>query len=34
MANNLSAQFIYNNLVIETNIIHNAYLNKAQKLYF
>ena len=28
------AQFIYNNLVIETNIIHNAYLNKAQKLLF
>jgi len=28
------ADFIYENLVIQTNIIHNAYLNKAKKLLF
>ena len=35
MANNTyPAEFIYQNLVIETNIIHNAYLNKVKKLLF
>src|SRR3989338_3673123 len=28
------AEFIYQNLAIETNIIHNAYLNKVKKLLF
>ncbi|PJE73344.1 MAG: GDP-fucose synthetase [Candidatus Tagabacteria bacterium CG10_big_fil_rev_8_21_14_0_10_40_13] len=28
------AEFIYKNLVIQNNIIHNAYLNKAKKLLF
>ena len=28
------ADFIYKNLVIQTNIIHNAYLNKVKKLLF
>lgn len=28
------AEFIYNNLTIETNIIHNAHLHKAKKLLF
>ena len=27
-------EFIYNNLMIETNIIHNAYLNNVKKLLF
>jgi GDP-L-fucose synthase len=28
------ADFIYNNLIIETNVVHNAYLHKAKKLLF
>lgn len=28
------AEFIYQNLAIETNIVHNAYLNKVKKLLF
>ena len=28
------AEFIYNNLTIETNIIHSSYLNKVKKLLF
>jgi len=28
------AEFIYNNLQIQNNIIHNAYLNKVEKLLF
>lgn len=28
------ADFIYNNLTIETNVIHNAYLHKVKKLLF
>ena len=35
LANNTyRAEFIYDNLMIESNIIHSAYLNKAQKLIF
>jgi len=35
MANNVyRAQFIYENLMIEANIIHQAYLNKVKKLLF
>ncbi|MFA6304888.1 MAG: GDP-L-fucose synthase [Patescibacteria group bacterium] len=35
MANNTQpAEFIYNNLQIEINIIHQAYLNKVKKLLF
>lgn len=35
MANkNQPADFIYENLVVQTNIIHNAYLNKVKKLLF
>ncbi|MFA5997303.1 MAG: GDP-L-fucose synthase [Candidatus Paceibacterota bacterium] len=35
MANkNYPADFIYNNLTIETNVIHNAYVNKVKKLLF
>ena len=35
MANkNQSADFIYENLNVESNIIHNAYLNKVKKLLF
>jgi GDP-L-fucose synthase len=32
--NNYRAEFIYDNLMIETNIIHQAYLNKVKKLLF
>ena len=32
--NNYPADFIYENLVIQANIIHNAYLNKVKKLLF
>src|SRR4051812_7382067 len=35
MANSMyRAEFIYDNLMIETNIIHQAYLNKVKKLMF
>ena len=35
LANNTyPANFIYENLTIQNNIIHNAYLNKAKKLLF
>lgn len=35
LANNLyRAEFLYDNLVIQTNIIHAAYLNKVKKLLF
>ena len=35
MANKtLGADFIYNNLSIQNNVIHNAYLNKVEKLLF
>ncbi len=35
MANkNYPADFIYNNLTIQSNIIHNAYVHKAKKLLF
>ncbi len=35
MANNTHpAEFIYENLTIQNNIIHNAYLNKTKKLLF
>ncbi|SRR6266496_487684 len=35
MANNTyRAEFIYDNVMIEANIIHQAYLNKAKKLMF
>jgi len=35
MANNIyRAQFIYENLMIEANIIHQSYLNKVKKLLF
>ena len=34
-ANNIfRAQFLYENLMIESNIIHAAYVNQAQKLFF
>lgn len=32
--NNYPADFIYENLIIETNIIHNAYAHKVKKLMF
>lgn len=32
--NNYPAEFIYQNLKIQNNIIHNAYLNKTKKLLF
>jgi GDP-L-fucose synthase len=32
--NTYGAEFIYNNLMIEANIIHAAYLNKVKKLLF
>lgn len=32
--NDFPAEFIYQNLQIQNNIIHNAYLNKAKKLLF
>ena len=32
--NTLPADFIYQNLQIQNNVIHNAYLNKAKKLLF
>lgn len=32
--NTYRAEFIYDNLMIEANIIHSAYLHKAQKLLF
>ena len=35
LANNTyRAEFIYDNIMIETNIIHAAYLNKVKKLIF
>ena len=35
LANNTyRAQFLYDNLMIETNIIHAAYVNQVQKLFF
>lgn len=35
MANkNFGADFIYDNLCIQNNVIHNAYLNKTEKLLF
>jgi len=35
LANNTyRAEFIYDNLMIESNIIHSSYLNKAEKLIF
>jgi GDP-L-fucose synthase len=35
LANNtFRAEFLYDNLAIEANIIHAAYLNKAKKLFF
>jgi GDP-L-fucose synthase len=35
MANkNFGAEFIYDNLCIQNNVIHNAYLNKVDKLLF
>lgn len=35
LANNTyRAEFIYDNLMIETNLIHSAYLNKVEKLIF
>ena len=32
--NNLPAEFIYENLMIQTNIIHSAFLNRVKKLLF
>lgn len=32
--NNQPADFIYENLIVQTNIIHNSYLNKVKKLLF
>lgn len=32
--NTLRAQFIYENLMIQNNVIHQSYLNKVQKLMF
>ncbi len=32
--NTYPANFIYENLVIQNNVIHNAYINKAKKLLF
>ena len=32
--NNYRAEFLYDNLMIETNIIHASYLNKVKKLLF
>ncbi|MEK7070122.1 MAG: GDP-L-fucose synthase, partial [Patescibacteria group bacterium] len=32
--NNQPADFVYENLVIQMNVIHNAYLNKTKKLLF
>lgn len=32
--NTYPAQFIYENIQIQTNVIHNAYLNKVKKLMF
>ena len=32
--NNYPAEFIYENLIIETNVIHAAYLNEVKKLLF
>lgn len=32
--NTYPAQFIYENIQIQTNVIHNAYLNKVKKLIF
>jgi len=32
--NNFKAEFLYDNLIIEANIIHAAYLNTAKKLLF
>jgi len=34
-ANNIyRAEFLYNNLMIESNVIHAAYVNKVEKLFF
>ena len=32
--NNYKAEFIYNNIMIQTNIIHESYINKVKKLLF
>ena len=32
--NTFRAEFLYDNLMIQTNIIHNAYLNRVKKLLF
>ena len=32
--NTYPAQFIYQNIAIQTNIIHASYINKAKKLLF
>ena len=32
--NTYRAEFIYNNLMIQTNIIHAAYINNIKKLIF
>ena len=32
--NNYRAEFLYDNLMIQSNIIHNSYLNKVKKLMF
>jgi len=32
--NSLRAEFIYDNLMIQTNIIHSSYLSKVKKLFF
>ena len=32
--NKYKAEFIYDNLMIETNVIHSAYLNNVKKLLF
>ncbi|RYE33310.1 MAG: NAD-dependent epimerase/dehydratase family protein [Sphingobacteriales bacterium] len=35
LANNIyRAEFLYKNLMIESNIIHSAYENKVEKMYF
>ena len=32
--NKYRAEFIYNNLMIQNNVIHHSYLNKVKKLLF
>src|SRR4030042_3620176 len=32
--NDFPADFIYQNLEVQNNVIHNAFLNKAKKLFF